>query len=887
MINLIKMQLNKHLLKYILLLVGLLLNFSNKAQVSITASHNALSMAQMLAGKGITISNAFYSTTCDSSIMAGKFAITGSSPFGLKDSGIVLTSGDVFGAVGPSATPSNSFFKSGDSDLAVLAAPQASNDGCALEFDLIPTGDTIKFKYVFASAEYQTFSCSIADVFGFFISGPGITGSFSGSANNIALLPNGCYVGVNTVNGQTFTPCGNATGICAPPNNALFVSNLPIGNTNTGIAYNGFTKPLFAVAAVQPCSTYHLKIAISDASDWILDSGVFLEAGSLSSNSISFVPSTLLTIPEPYVVEGCAAGGVIISRPLATPFPYIVNFLIGGTAQVGIDYATIPTTATILPNQTSVFVPINAFQDGIPEGKETIILYRQAQCDTSVIDSAVVYISDSLEFSIVTPDTTICLYDSVKIITITDSLYNITWSNIPFINNTTAFNPIVSPTITSTYFGTITLPNSGCLPVSRSITVAINVQPNVKIGPDITICKNMQYAFSPTITPVQNYTYKWTPNTFLNNPNIANPIGTFTAVGIYTYYLKVSPTAQGCAGYDTIVIRVLPNDITIVTPDTTVCDGTVFPIRINGDDNFSYQWSPTFYLNSAAIKSPICTPFSSLIYTVTASYPGCPNMNKSISVSTQPIPTFSLGADTTICPNDLLILSPNISPSNYPNYTYSWKPTTYLNTSNTASTIFSGISSNTLTFTVTTPIGCKGADTLDIDIYPSIVTMITNGDSLTRLYGDTITLNAINAQNYMWSPNFGLSTAILPNTLLTPIQNELYFVNTIDSNGCYGRDSIYITVTTKTPIVLPQIFTPNGDNNNDVFRIVHLGVNKVQEFKIYDRWGTEVFSGRNNDGWNGTFKGKDLEMETYKYYIKLANPNGTVEIMKGDFILLR
>ncbi len=793
-------------MKYIYFLTLIFLSIYSKAQVTITASHTASSMAQMLAGQGITISNAFYSGTCDSSVMAGKFQVTGPSPFGLSDSGIVLTSGDVFDAVGPSAVASTSFQKTGDADLAILSSPQSSNDACVLEFDLIPTGDTIKFKYIFASAEYQTYSCSIADVFGFFISGPGITGTFSNSSKNIALLPNGCYVGVNTVNGQTSNPCGNATGICSPPNNALFVNNLPIGNTTAGLSYNGFTQPLFAVSAVQPCSTYHLKLAISDASDWILDSGVFLEAGSLSSNSISFSASTFLNKPEPYVVEGCASGGVIISRPVATPFPYTVTFLIGGNAINGVDYVNIPPSATIPAGQTSVIVPIIALQDGLAEGAESVVLYRQAQCDTTVIDSAIVFIYDSLQFTILTPDTAICLYDSVHILTLVDSLCTITWSNIPYINNITLFDPTVSPFVTSTYIATIALPNSGCQIVSKPFTVTVNTQPSVKIGPDITICKNMQYAFNPIITPTQNYTYQWTPTTFLNNANTLNPIGTFTAVGTYTYFLKVSPTAQGCAGYDTIVIRVLPNDIVINTPDTIVCEGAVFPITVTGDNNFSYLWVPNTFLNFDNVKSPLCTPYANTNYTLTASYPGCPDMVKTINLEVQPVPVINLGPDRFICKYDTAQLGANIVPASYPNYTHTWLPTTSLNAANLPIVEFNGLSNATYTYTVNTPIGCLDEDTITVNVYPGDFAAVTP-TYIGICPNNTVKPVVTGGGSYFWQPSYFMVDSTLSNPTIYPTTSVVYTIMVQSNDGCWDTVQTEIYVANAGILELGPDFT--------------------------------------------------------------------------------
>src|SRR5690606_29875203 len=114
-------------------------------------------------------------------ISNGIFKVTGTTNLGL-DSGLVLTSGQAasnasaIGVNGPNGGGSGPSINNGggtvEPDLQSLVT-QAIKDVCKLEFDFIPTGDTVSFQYVFGSSEYQSYSCSIYnDVFGFFISGP-------------------------------------------------------------------------------------------------------------------------------------------------------------------------------------------------------------------------------------------------------------------------------------------------------------------------------------------------------------------------------------------------------------------------------------------------------------------------------------------------------------------------------------------------------------------------------------------------------------------------------------------------------------------------------------------------------------------------------------------
>jgi gliding motility-associated-like protein len=789
------------MMKNLLLATLLLLGMHTSAQVNVTSSHSAAAMAQMMAGAGVSISNAAYNGTCDSSTQAGKFFVTAATPFGLSDSGILLTSGQTAIATGVSAVPSFNTTFAGDADLAILSAPQASFDACVLEFDFVPLGDTVKFKYVFASAEYQTYSCSIADVFGFFISGPGITGTFSNSSQNIALLPNGCYVGVNTVNGQTSNPCGNAGAACSPPNNTLFYSNLPTGNTTTGIAYNGFTVPLTAIAVVTPCSTYHLKLAISDASDHILDSGVFLEAGSLTSNAIAFTPFSLLNLPDPYLVEGCAPGGIVVTRPVAGILPYVVNYTIGGTATNGVDYATLSGTVTIPAGQNSATIPIIALTDGLTEGGETVIIKKQAACSTNILDSVVFFIFDKIRMKILTSDTNICQGKPMQIITEADSNLSFVWTPNININNNTLQNPMVTPFASTAYIVTATLANSGCAPVKDTINITTIPGPTVNIGPDITICKNMTHQFNPTITPVQAYTYTWGGDntSFLSSTSIVNPIATMTTVGTFRFWLITSPNALGCNGFDTMIIKVLPNDFTLFSTDTTICDGNSVQAVIFGPNEFKYQWSPNTFISNDTIKNPLLSPPVTTTYNCTATYPGCPNMNHDFTIKVEPVPTVNAGADRVKCYYDTVRLEAMVTPSTFSPYVYNWNPALGLNNSSTTEVTFNGFTSTTFTFTATTPNGCVGSDAVAVVVHPKSNTLAT-ANIYTICPSTPVNLTASGAINYLWQPSFGIADSTAPITVANPVTSQTYTLYTTDINNC--KDTAYVELIVASNAVL-------------------------------------------------------------------------------------
>jgi gliding motility-associated-like protein len=777
---------------------------NTNAQITIVDSVTANTMAQMIAGPGVTVSNAFFNADCDSNLQAGLFYVT-TSNLGL-DSGIILSSGHVatnttsliYGANGigsnfastsipPSLTLTPDTLLS---NLILIPSGSSGNnnlyDRCALEFDFVPQGDTVKFDYVFASEEFPGYSCSqFTDVFGFFITGPSIP-----LAYNMAVIPGTTLpVMINTINGG-----GNLNNWCTQygvgsPFTSFFVNNA----NGTSVTYSGMTTVLPTKAtAVTACQPHHLKIEIADVGDESFDSGVFIKAGSLTSNAITLTPIGALIAPTPYVVEGCAPGGILVSRPVAAASSYTVHYTIGGTATNGVDYTMIADSVVILPNQTTAVIPIVALADALNENAETVTIYRTASCSGNVLDSTTVTIFDSLQMRILSNDTSVCAGKQVKIQTLADPNLSVVWTPNINISNPTSLNPIVAPTVNTWYLITASLAGSGCPPVKDSILININPAPTVSIGPDVYLCKNMTNQFAPTVTPTQAYTYSWSSSTFLSSGTVLNPLGTFTTIGTYTYVLTASPNALGCVGRDTVLVEVLPNDIVLLNKDTNICDGQFIKMNVVGDPRFSYVWAPLTGLSNAYIASPFATPTQTTTYNVVATYPGCPNMGKSVKVTVEPVPLVSLGADREICIYDTVRLFTNVQPDTFTKYSYKWLPALNLNNDTTQDVIFSGLTSATYTVTVTTPLAkCVGTDAVNIIVWPTNFTTIS-GVPATVCPNISVPLTATGAISYHWEPNWDINNNNIANPIVNPVASVTYTLYATSIHGCIDTNQVYI-----------------------------------------------------------------------------------------------
>ncbi|MEQ1675897.1 MAG: choice-of-anchor L domain-containing protein [Chitinophagaceae bacterium] len=410
-----------------------------RGQLTVANAPGALALAQYLAGAGVSISNATFTGNLE---MSGFFRNTGGTNINI-DSGIVLTSGRAAarvpnnGLIGPSSiNADNDWSLPGDADLSTLISG-VTEDACVLEFDFIPLGDSIKFNYVFSSEEYPEFACSgFNDAFAFFISGPGITG-----LKNIALIP-------NTTLPVTIDNINNVPGCGLFPQ--YYVDNLG----NNFFTHDGHTVVLTALERVQPCQTYHLKLVIADVGDGAFDSGVFLEARSLTSNINGI---TNLTQVDPvsglsYLVEGCITGALNISRARKDPTPLSIQLSYGGTATNGVDVTMMPTTVVILANDSFVTIPVNPIIDLLPEGIEVLKIYALAGCTAGIpTDSTLIQIRD-YDILGLTPDTAnICRNTSVQL-TATTGYTTYQWNTDPTLSSTVIRNPVATPVNSATTY---------------------------------------------------------------------------------------------------------------------------------------------------------------------------------------------------------------------------------------------------------------------------------------------------------------------------------------------------------------------------------------------------------------------------------------------------
>lgn len=436
------------------------------ATCAIPAVHEPESLAESMANLQLTPNVSAESLISNTLIGGDCFAVSnitasgrtqsrgtftnGGSNIGL-DAGMVLSTGRVNIWTGPNVSESSdggfSLQQNFDNDLSSLVDGDL-HDLSKIEFDFTPTANTVQFDFVFGSEEYCEFvNSDYNDVFGFFISGPGISG-----VQNLAVIPGtgGVPVTINNVNHNL-----NSNYYV---NNSL---NFLACETLTTAAFSeceldGWTTKLTATATVIPCSTYHIKLAIADVNDNEYDSAVFLRANSFNAGG---TVSAAATYPntQPNAVENCAPGAIRFARANGdVSQPLTVNFAVSGasTATPGIDYAPMTSPVIIPAGQADLLVPVNVFSDGLTEGQEKIVLLidNSCQCQQEQVEYL---INDNEPFTVyVSQDTSICGGKVAPLAAQTNgglAPFTYSWNTAD-----TSANILVSPTFSSLYTVTVT-----------------------------------------------------------------------------------------------------------------------------------------------------------------------------------------------------------------------------------------------------------------------------------------------------------------------------------------------------------------------------------------------------------------------------------------------
>lgn len=186
--------------------------------------------------------------------------------------------------------------------------------------------------------------------------------------------------------------------------------------------------------------------------------------------------------------------------------------------------------------------------------------------------------------------------------------------------------------------------------------------------------------------------------------------------------------------------------------------------------------------------------------------------------------------------------------------------------------------------TLSTTQAVTGQTPLTVSATPNSATVDFGGEVIIN----TSTNRPGNSFTYQWFPDAYLSCSNCASPTIQPIFNQNYVVIVTDvSSGCVATDTIFITVNGTVNLFVPNAFSPNGDGNNDIFKIYGLGI-LTSNLKVFDERGFTVFESSSvNDGWDGTIQNIKAEPGLYFYNVLVSFIDGSSQQKNGQLVLIR
>ena len=612
--------------------------------------------------------------------------------------GVVLHSGDVSYVPGPNdqevvGAGGIPFNGSPDADLAQIAqyinwqlgTGAGVYNKAVLEFDFIPLYDMVRFRYVFSSEEYERWTClEYNDAFGFFLSGPGISGPFNNNAINLALVPGTTTpVGVNTVNsgmvpnnanyGDALNPFGGCFNV--DPNwfqnteyyiyNGGVVGGL-LGGPQTEepyccdpyyIQHNGLTVVLEATAAVQCGQQYHIKMALADIGDFRVPSAVYIEQGSFSSTDrfsmdVAPGPNVEFTADDTTFIENdCDSVYLRFHRWGGFYLDEDLQITVGGTSTPGVDHMPVlPTQVHFNQLDSTVVVPIAVPTDG--DGVEDLII-TIVTCDGLKLQTYTYQIDQRPPILVELDDVELTCPATVALTPVVSgggedaSAYTYLW-------NTGAATPSITVAVEESTQFWVTVDDCWSVPVTDSAWVLIpEYAPlTITLTPDTAIpCLATAELEVVATDGAGDYTYSWTLNNVVEGTDAQLEVPATTPP---VYYVVTVTDLCGEEVTDSVLVsQAAPIPLTItLTPDTAIpclgnADLEVVVEGGGGDIAIVWREGTTVVGNGTVLNVPASVL---TVYEVEVSDQCGQSVTGQVEVTTAPpIPlTITLTPDTAI-----------------------------------------------------------------------------------------------------------------------------------------------------------------------------------------------------------------------------------------------
>ncbi|MBL7828979.1 MAG: gliding motility-associated C-terminal domain-containing protein, partial [Saprospiraceae bacterium] len=145
------------------------------------------------------------------------------------------------------------------------------------------------------------------------------------------------------------------------------------------------------------------------------------------------------------------------------------------------------------------------------------------------------------------------------------------------------------------------------------------------------------------------------------------------------------------------------------------------------------------------------------------------------------------------------------------------------------------------------------------------------------------------ADFYSWEINSALSCTDCPNPLFTADTTTLFVISGLNNNNCFDTVHLRVFVLPEPSVDMPNAFTPNGDQKNDVFKPVgEPAIFTEYQLRVFSRWGERIYESFDfGDGWDGAINGLPAASDVYLYMFDYELIDGKTGHLTGEVILIR
>ena len=780
-----------------------------------------------------------------------------------------------------------------DEDLADLTNV-GINDACVIEFDFKPSGDSVKFNFLFGSEEYHEYVTSYNDVFGFFLSGPGINGDYSNNSINIAEIP-GTHQPVSIYN----INCGYHAAGCnvtldGGPNCDLLVDNTNTSNNGySQVALDAYTLPFVADNEVQSCQWYHIKLAIGDAGDNLYDSGVFLEKGSFDPGNVEEETEYTHPTVDSLLFESCNNHNAILYFKIGSlrNSDYKIPFRIDSTSTAtrDVDYSLFTThpgdTIVIDAGKLMDSIIIKPYADNDIEGIEDIyLIFNSVMCGFGSPDTVNIKIADLPEMI----DTTLTFPGYCED-TLTLSFNGMIGGAPPYIFDWYTLNKNTStveyiPSGDNSFFVPVVIHDTCSQQISDTAFVIVpDLVPDA--GPVKSMCNVDSVQLEGSAPGAQDWLWSSVPL----DPSLSgkeDSLQPWVAPQTETMYLL--NVSDNCSNQAVDTTYVTLNDaVADAGEDQGICFSDTAYLSCNVGT--SYLWTatpPDPGLSGQENNRDIAvSPATTTVYTVKVENECGFSASDDVTVTVTPLPNADAGPDAAVCFGQSFQL--NASGGTH----YKWSsvpddPSLYVNNQDTLpNPLVTPPTQENYRYYVQVWDQCSNSDSmvLQVDPVPSVAVDIDN-DFL--CFGESATLSANGDAEYTWTSepddptlNGQENNAVIT---VTPDTTTTYTLTAVVS-GFDCPATITQTVTVKPEVTSTFILQDVSTCQGETFSIQYTGNAGADADYNWDFDGGQILAGSGSGPYDITWDTegtKNISLTVTDEGCVSQMTTGTVDVLK-------